>query len=629
MVWLSVINACPENCRCLIFRHSATVSCRSRNLTEIPSDIPKRALLLDLQSNDIRSIKTGAFQQLSHLKRLLLANTTFSKVPVGAFVGLHSLKFLSLLDNKISLLEKDAFVSLENVEHLGLGNNKIKRIHPLAFRGMKRLKYLSLLNNSITQLESGIFDHLPALQKLDLGENFLTFIDKNTFSKNSRLSVLEMRNNAIHTLHPDALSGLNIATQLDLSFNKIRNLSSGSFNHLSKLKVLKLDDNKITHLTTSTFEGLKHLDLLHLGSNRLQNIEDNTFLPLGMLRKMFLEKNNLTTITSCTFNGLEALRILDVSFNQLTSIASDAFMSTLGIYDLHLQYNQLTTIEELTFSRLRMLRTLGLSNNRITEIPPLNFHHKLRELNLLGSRIDCNCRQISLAMSLNADNVIASCILDQSKNRKAPSIVYSSDTDWSNWRALSAYSTDSVKRACNAGVKVRSRKCVSCAESYRPWCIAQIPQPRERCISFHAIKRSAIFPNDFLNTSQEATTQDIPKPFQILNGVSSVYVHYLCHLSGCSSTVIENTRANTTKSLTMDFKRQKCQPVDNSYPGRSKGLSPLVTAVITFTPCVCVLVVAVLIFRAIRRNNVDGSNGNIPGVDIPGVDISGINMHHG
>ena len=600
VVWLSVANACPEKCRCLVFK-STTVSCRSRSLTEIPSDIPKQALLLDLQSNDIRSIKTGAFQQLTNLDRLQLANTNITKVSAGAFVGLNNLRFMSLVNNRITSLEKDVFVSLENLEHLDFGNNIIEQIHPFAFRGMKKLKSLSLIKNRITHLQGGTFDHLPALKKLDLSENFLTSINENTFSKNSQLLRLEMRNNYINTLHPNAFSGLNIATYLDLSVNEIRDLKDGSFKHLSKLKVLKLDDNKITHLTPSTFEGLNRLDLLHLGNNNLQFIDDNAFFPLGMLHKMFLERNNLTTITSCMFNGLHALTVLDVSFNLLTSIASNAFMSTLGIYDIYLQYNKLTIIEEQTFFMLTMLRTLYLSNNRITELPPFKFH-KLRELNLLGSRIKCSCPQISLAMSLNADNVIVSCILDQSKFLRVPSIVYSSDTDWSNWRALSAYSKDTGERVCNDGVKVRSRKCVSCSESHSPWCIAQIPQPLERCISFHAIKYSAILNDGFSNTSQEAANLDRSKRFQMHNGLNSAsqYAHYQCDLSGCSSTV-GNTRTNLTKKPAMDFKSQICQPVD--YKSVNKSLSPLTLGLVISTACTCVGVAIMLVWRTRRGIN--------------------------
>lgn len=189
---------------------------------------------------------------------------------------------------------------------------------------------------------------------------------------------------------------------------------------------------------------------------------------------------------------------------------------------------------------------------------------------MLGSRIKCSCPQISLAMSLNAGNVIVSCILDQSEFLRVPSIVYSSDTDWSNWRALSAYSTDSEEGVCNDGVKVRSRKCISCSESHSPWCIAQIPQPLERCISFHAIKYSAILNDGFSNTSEEAANPDPSKRFQMHNGLNSAsrYVHYKCDLSGCSST-IENTRTNITKTPAMDFESQRCQPVDFNPENKS------------------------------------------------------------
>ena len=184
-----------------------------------------------------------------------------------------------------------------------------------------------------------------------------------------------------------------------------------------------------------------------------------------------------------------------------------------------------------------MLKLLDLSNNKISEITQSKFH-RVKELNMLGSRIDCSCRQISLAMSFNAEILILSCILDtddinhhrndQPTFLQVPSLKYSSEIHWSNWRALSAYSTDStdpVKRVCD-GVRIRTRKCVSCSESHKPWCIAQIPQPRERCVTIQSIK--------------------IP-----------VNQSDLCHLQDCPS--IEQAQTNSSRTNTLnDFTEKRC-----------------------------------------------------------------------
>ena len=55
------------------------------------------------------------------------------------------------------------------------------------------------------------------------------------------------------------------------------------------------------------------------------------------------------------------------------------------------------------------------------------------------------------------------------------------------------------------------------------------------------------------------------------------------------------TRTNITKKLAMDFKRQRCQPMD--YNPGNKSLSPLGSLIFTICVCVGVAVVVVMVCR--------------------------------
>ena len=259
------------------------------------------------------------------------------------------------------------------------------------------------------------------------------------------------------------------------------------------------------------------------------------------------------------FNGLRALTVLDVSFNRLASIAEDAFTSSLGLKEVRLQNNNLRDINEDTFSLHTMLNRLDISNNRINKMIPFKFN-RLNELNMLGNEIDCNCQQLSIAMSINAVKHISTCVRIYDDSAKYPSAQFlhmpsfvSEDVgvQWSNWTIVPAYSKDS-KKPCDYGVRIRTRKCVACSESHPPWCVQDVPQPRERCISFHAIK--------------------------IHHNQSDI-----CRLSGCPSRGGVHTRSNEKKPSKVDTQRCRCSPSINR--GLTYDISPLMIVSIFCLRC--------------------------------------------
>ena len=502
LCFIASTSACPSKCSCRWYRYNryVNVNCRRRNLNEIPTGIPTRTLLLDLQSNNLTHIKPRAFEKLPNLIKLLLGSNSLTDLHADAFVGLVNLKSISLAMNQISILREDAFKLLKNLESLGIPENRISRIEPFAFRGLEKLRELTLTKNRLSLFDINSFQGMPVLEKLNLGENLLQNIIENGFSCLSQLTVLEIPDNEIKTVHSNAFFGISRLELLDLSGNRIRELERNTLKDFSRLITLRLDHNKVTHLRPFMFDGLKFLDNLHLQGNEIKQIDGNTFSPLRLLRRLFLHENNLQIIDSCTFNGLLSVRVIKAHTNRLKSISNDAFAANRNLEELYLQYNELDIIEDHTFN-LPMLRLLDLSNNRIFTIKPFTFHGEaqLWDLNLYGNRLQCTCNELSYLFSLDIKNIFATCILNTTGTSKShettPTILSDADTSsWSKWSLLPAYNADnSSTLPCCSGTRIKTRQCVPCSKvSQHPWCVTRtMSTSREKCVSFHTRKISS------------------------------------------------------------------------------------------------------------------------------------------
>uniref|UniRef100_A0A4X2LA39 Leucine-rich repeat-containing protein 3 n=1 Tax=Vombatus ursinus TaxID=29139 RepID=A0A4X2LA39_VOMUR len=106
--------SCPPNCQCSDGSGLMTVHCSSKNLKEIPKDIPKDAVFLKLEANQLTHIPSHAFSGLTLLQELDLSQNTIEKLDAAAFQGLSSsLKLLDLSHNQLRSLPKEALARLK------------------------------------------------------------------------------------------------------------------------------------------------------------------------------------------------------------------------------------------------------------------------------------------------------------------------------------------------------------------------------------------------------------------------------------------------------------------------------------------------------------------------------------
>lgn len=116
------------------------------------------------------------------------------------------------LDNssQITILDKQAFDNLTNLIKLNLANNAIGTLNIGTFSKLEQLKYLNLSNTNLTEIGLGTFSHTKNLQSIDLSWNQLKTIDFSLFlPRYPQLQSLYLNENHLtelegftHTLFP-------------------------------------------------------------------------------------------------------------------------------------------------------------------------------------------------------------------------------------------------------------------------------------------------------------------------------------------------------------------------------------------------------------------------------------------
>ncbi|XP_067661200.1 toll-like receptor 4 [Haliotis asinina] len=165
-------------------------NCQKQNLTQVPLDLPKDIVLLDLEDNLLTSIPNNSFITLAKLRFLFLSHNPLTELQREAFRGLDKLETLEMSCDTLSLdvttYPNGLFQHLVHLKKLFLigSINGDARFPTQIVEGLSNLEELHI--NSWP--EGG---HWPQLQVKDT----LTFLDINT------LGVPFLRNTTFHALH--------------------------------------------------------------------------------------------------------------------------------------------------------------------------------------------------------------------------------------------------------------------------------------------------------------------------------------------------------------------------------------------------------------------------------------------
>nr|CAD7195691.1 unnamed protein product [Timema douglasi] len=380
----------------------------SSSVSSVPSESLKPLVnlqYLDLSNNRLSSMPETSFHFLRKLRILELQDNQLDQVHKGTFQGgIHSsLEKLYLSYNNLNSINTHTFVDLSSLERLHLDDNRITRVERRAFMNMDRLKHLDLRGNKIHSISDEAFQNLPELQTLDLAYNELKGFD---FAAMDQVGVLasfrlNMSHNRMQSLEVNvsSLSGRegglfhsNIKV-LDLSHNNVSWIARGYLRPLEiSVTHLYLGNNALQNATREVFGNMPHLQWLDLSGNRISELDFDVFRNTRRLQVVRFDRNLLTDIPSELFRSLSSLRVVDLSSNRLRNLPDGLFMDE-GMESLRVSHNQLGRVPAscLGTSAAATLVEMDLSHNLIASLQGSEMFTRLRSL----SRLDLSSNKIT------------------------------------------------------------------------------------------------------------------------------------------------------------------------------------------------------------------------------------------
>ncbi|XP_036140371.1 chaoptin isoform X2 [Monomorium pharaonis] len=383
--------------------HSLLTLKMSHGLSSTISEIPSRSLKsltnlqhLDFSNNKIRSLPATAFHFLKRIKRIELQDNEIDNIPKGTFQGdIHStLEEVNFAFNQVKSLQTHIFVDLSALTIINMEDNTIEKIERRAFMNMNRLKYINLRGNKIKDIADEAFQNLPELEFLDLAYNKLNKVDFASFDQVGTLSSFKVNisHNKISRLwvnstilaSPSVVGG-NVHSNikvLDLSYNNISDITKYYFKPVEySLTHLYLSNNRLRNITQGTFGSMPHLQWLDLRHNELIEPDFDCFKNIKDLQVLLFSWNELMDIPAETFRPLKKLRIVNLSHNKLRTLPHNMFTDS-SIESLDLSHNQFTRlpIKSMSVTSVTRLTNLDMSWNILSGIHTTDAIFRLKDL---------------------------------------------------------------------------------------------------------------------------------------------------------------------------------------------------------------------------------------------------------
>ncbi|CAC5425909.1 unnamed protein product [Mytilus coruscus] len=313
-------NSCPVDCYCSTSNVPVgqSVSCVSKGLDAIPSNLPNDTYKLNIEINQIAKID----------------NSVFGDNPL--------LQILKLGFNKLIKIEDTYFKNLRNLTYLNLDNNAIFFISNNAFEDLISLQTLDLYDNELRYLNSRLFSNLTNLQTLDVRYNEISQIEDYTFVNQNKVEILKLTGNCFTAITSNTFAGLK---------------------RVKKLYIGRISEEK--KLVAYTFRDLPEISLIELENCGLVTIEKHAFYNLTGSLTLNIRSNSIVEIQSKAFAGLTGVEKIDLEYNKLKTIRADTFIDMPNLNLLNLKRNDILEIEENAFGDLPELLVLSLANNNL------------------------------------------------------------------------------------------------------------------------------------------------------------------------------------------------------------------------------------------------------------------------
>ncbi|XP_026131143.1 leucine-rich repeats and immunoglobulin-like domains protein 1 [Carassius auratus] len=552
---------CPQNCTCTL----DTTDCSHLDITDVPQDLPKSTVHLNLSHNKLAAVDMDILSNLPNLREVRLDHNELTSIP--SFGDAAATVFtLYLHHNKIRRLEGSLLQNFTALETLDLSNNDITELRERCFPPGLQIKDLHLSSNKIVHLEFGAFKNLAgSLQILRLSRN--------------RLTQLPVKGLELPKL-----------TQLELSRNKLRLIEGLTFQGLSSLEILKLQRNNISKLTDGAFWGLARMRVLHLDYNSLREVNSGSLYGLESLLQLYLSNNSISNFNPEGWGFCERLRELNLSYNNLTKLSEGGFSKLVNLNSLRLGHNSIGHITEGAFRGLSSLRTLELDHNDISgTIEDTNGAftglENLNKLTLFGNKIKSVAKKAFSGLEalehLNlGENAIRSIQPEAfSKMKNLRYLHIQSDSFLCDCQ-LHWFPEWLVTRGLKAGVQA------TCAhpESLKGTSIYQAPSQSFVCddlpkpqITVHPVTTAAVLGKDVRLTCTAASSSSSPMTFTWLKDQETLRqaeVENFAHVRASDGGVMEYTTILHLRHVTFNHEgRYQCiisNHFGSSYSNRAR-----------------------------------------------------------
>eukprot|EP00057_Strongylocentrotus_purpuratus_P021504 XP_011675978.1 PREDICTED: toll-like receptor 4 [Strongylocentrotus purpuratus] len=135
------------------------------------------------------------------------------------FTGLHALKRLRLKDNDLHSLDSRVFYNLSKLYYLDMTNSNIHVLRHGVFHPLSSLADLRLSGNKLAEIAGDTFHGLSYLYFFNLQNNGLRGLEVTTFAQNPKLKILLLSGNQISIIKPGTVLPSNSSLRLDVSRN--------------------------------------------------------------------------------------------------------------------------------------------------------------------------------------------------------------------------------------------------------------------------------------------------------------------------------------------------------------------------------------------------------------------------
>ena len=328
---------------------------------------------LDLSFNNLSALSLDYFSALTHLKKLVLRETSLFNYTFLSSLNEHVYLDVSGEERFAGEYLTDDF-SFSHLHHLSMANTSLRTLQHLDATHLKSLNQLDVSHNDLTYFALDYF----AATRLDLSHNAFEFFVSDELEITDFIDYCETLAffNVAHSLSP------HISNKI-FSFNKALEFASFSANRMStfprfcqsididyvgecQLRTLYFDSNGLDALLNRDLMDMVNLEYLDLDNNRISFVESQAFSYLYNLDTLVLSRNKLTSFNGSTrvFSYLYSLRVLNLSMNSLEVVPGRLFDSLLKLETLDMSHNKIYLVQNFSFDGPKSLRHLYINSNQ-------------------------------------------------------------------------------------------------------------------------------------------------------------------------------------------------------------------------------------------------------------------------